>query len=699
MPASAPLSLLVRTPMREDTESPLGYVLRVSEANGYDTPWHVFGLANVGQDEMQSPTLQFSKFAKVLGQHPSALSQMAYSRDEGGKPSYWLLGQSLGKSASEGYLRLRKPAICTQCVEEERHINAFWDLSAAVACPDHHCKALEKCPECFKHLSWFRPGLLQCSCGANLAHVAAEPVPVAVAEFMGFLRAKLYGVSLAAKQNTSGFPIKHLEGLTLLTLMQLAKKLGQHELLNRSVGVTGASSAVEASVDVLRDWPTRYHQFLARTGERLSQGGVVGGGLRRQFEPFYASMFKGRDWSKHTDFLRAEFVSFGLQQWGRAVLDNKLLRGQQSPERRFITKSEFARRHGLSKPTLERLIAEGSVHAEVAATAHSSRTVVDLVNTTLPTEKDGLLTVREAAAHVGLPVSVLLHLRDVGVFLKSPRVGHGTSWFKDDVYAFLETGRRLRQQVLTGPVVSLASVMRLKLRDSAAKGDVVAAVFDGRLVCAGLQGENLSGLMLDKNQVEDFVRIKRRETEGTTCSVADAAAETGLDRAVMAHAIEFGYFSASVYEGGSVRVSTSSVKRFNENFVSLARLAKERGTLARQLVHMCRERGLPVVELIRGGGASSQPILTKSNAAELVKDWDEARRAKSMRKIETRRLSQLESLRGYLNSLRERGEPLPLRAGRPNKVVIARACGFGRDVFSSMTPAMKVLSEYKLLDF
>jgi len=698
VPTRSPVSLLVRTPPPKASESLLGYALRVSEANGYDTPWHVFRLAGVGPDEMQSPKLQVGKLAKVLGLRSSALEPMGYSCEEGGESSYRLLGQSLGKGASEGYLRLRKPAICTQCVEGKGHIDAFWDLSAAVACPDHQCKVLEKCPECSMPLSWFRPGLLQCRCGANLASAAAEPIDAALAEFMGFLRAKLQGVSLATKANTSGFPVEHLEGLALLTLMQLAKNLGQHELLNRGVDADGASSAVEASVEVLRDWPAGYHQFLARTGERLAQRGVVGGGLRRQFEPFYESMFKGRTWSKHTEFLRSEFVNFGLRQWGRAVLDNKLLRGQQPTERRFITKSEFARRYGLSKPTLERLISEGSVRVEVAATEHSSRTAVDLASTTPPTEKAGLVTVREAAAQVGLPVSVLRHLREVGVFSKSPRVGHGTSWFRDDVQAFLEAGRGLPQQTLEGPVVSLESVMRRKLRDAAAKGGVVAAVFDGRLVCAGLQGQNLSGLMLDKKQVEDIVRLKRREVEGTTYSVADAAVETGLDRAVMDHAIELGYLQASAEEGRSVRVLASSVERFNERFVSLVRLAKERGTLARNLLSRCRERGLPVVELRRSGRVSSQPILTRSNAAELVKDWDQARLVESRRKFEARRLSQLESLRGYLDSLRERAEPLPRRAGNPNKAVIARACGFGRDVFSSATPAMALLAEYELLD-
>jgi len=41
------MPLLVRHPAPKPTESLLGYVLRVSEGNGYSSPWSVYRLARL----------------------------------------------------------------------------------------------------------------------------------------------------------------------------------------------------------------------------------------------------------------------------------------------------------------------------------------------------------------------------------------------------------------------------------------------------------------------------------------------------------------------------------------------------------------------------------------------------------------------------------------------------------------------------
>jgi hypothetical protein len=52
------------------------------------------------------------------------------------------------------------------------------------------------------------------------------------------------------------------------------------------------------------------------------------------------------------------------------------------------------------------------------------------------------------------------------------------------------------------------------------------------------------------------------------------------------------------------------------------------------------------------------------------------------------------TIRAHLDSLWERQEPLPRRAGRPNLTSIAAACGFDRGIFYTNEAVAACLAEY-----
>ncbi|HEX6705321.1 MAG TPA: hypothetical protein VF169_11225 [Albitalea sp.] len=56
------------------------------------------------------------------------------------------------------------------------------------------------------------------------------------------------------------------------------------------------------------------------------------------------------------------------------------------------------------------------------------------------------------------------------------------------------------------------------------------------------------------------------------------------------------------------------------------------------------------------------------------------------------------TFKAHLDSLWERQEPLPRRAGRPNLTSIAAACGFDRGVFYSNEAVAAHLTEYEEKD-
>ncbi len=694
------MSLLVRTPSPKVTESLLGFVLRVSEANGYDTPWHVLRLACIDQGQMQTAGLPVEKLAQIMNRSADTLRHLAYHANIGGSSHFKILGHALGQSLRQGPLRLRLPVFCPQCVQEDGYIDAFWDLSAAIACPKHRCQALRHCPTCDNAIRWFRPGLLACSCGASFAGSALPAVDQSMVELMSIIKAKLHGRSLSEQPNMSGFPLALLEPIPLNSLLLILETLGaQHQRSFGRQAPKDGSLAVDA-VEPFEHWPVGYHRFLTRLGNRFLAENVSASGLRKQFEPFYQAMFRNRSFSKDASFLRDEFIRFGLMTWGSAVVDRKLLRtSKPTSEQRFISKSELARRFNIWKPVMDRMIADGTVVVKTVPAGKHSRLVVDLKQSRPPVESTGIVNVREAANYLGLPVSVLNHLRDAGIYATKPRVGHEQSWHKGDMEEFLVRGLSLAKVTSSWSqdVLALKEVMRLKLRDASAKADIAVAIFDGRLRVVGRFGENLGGLLLDRVQVDEFVSAKRLAAEGNSYSLSEAAERTGLDVMVVSNAIAQGLLVCKE-RNGRLRVSARSVECFNAEYVTLSRISDEIGTLAQHLLRRCGRHGIPVILVSRPNDQSSQPILARTWEPELMRIWrmemEQRSRNAAVNLPEDRQSLRENALRKYLEDLGYSGRRLPRRAGVPNKAVIARACGFSRDVLYDCPTVIKLLDDF-----
>ena len=692
------MPLLVRTPAPFKDESLLGYVLRVSEENGYDTPWHVFQLAGLAQCEMRSPSLPPKKLAAILNHEARDLMELAYTSEEAA-PAYKLLNHDLGRSAKDSFLRLQEPAFCPHCVQEKGYIEAFWDLSAAIACPEHHCSPISRCPACGESVRWFRPGLLRCRCGADLSEAGSISMTTATVELMGLLKAKLNRAPLEALSNTSGFPVAELDSTPLLALMRLLHTLGKRCLRSQGRSELDQRTSIITAGEVLSDWPRNYHQVLSDIGRLLAEDGLNGVGLSRQFNAFYNGLFARKALSEHVQFLKDEFVIFGLQHWGSAIIDPKLApKPKQTEEARYISREEYARRYGLSDYKLKQMIADGVVSAKKVAAGKTHRIVIDLANTQPPADSEGIVTVREAAKIIGLPVSVLRHLRTCGAFEAKPRAGQAASWHIDDVKAFLMKGIALADMIdQEPPMISLSEVMRSKFRDANTKGDLVVAILHGHLRALGRKGDSFADLLLDKAEVQLFVRSKRRGAGTETCSIAEAALATGLDPTAVKPAVDLGLLDATERDG-QTRVSIASIARLTSCYLSLACLAKELKTTTAKLLRICQEKGVKVQEVPRQNCNSPSRLILLAERDLLLEGWIAAQPRRSDAATSRSREAYELALRNYLRQLTEQGSLLPRRAGSPNKALIARACGFHRDVLYDHQNVVAVLDAHDQLE-
>ena len=671
------MALLVRTPLPYPTESLLGFVLRVAEQNCYDSPRDVWTVAGVPGGLGLAVGFPVELLSGALGQSPLSLRQIAYRTRDDARRAFKILGHALGDDLRNGPLRLKRPAFCPECAREDGYVDVFWDLAAAVTCPRHKVMALRNCPGCEKPLSWMRPGILRCACNASLAAAEQLPADPSVVELMAVVQARLHGRDGSALENSTDLPIRQLIAMPLSALVRMLQTLGAYSLASGVVSSSKDPNAIVRVAQILADWPHGYHTFLSELGGKVLQSGPKPLGLRKQFARFYAAMFKNRIFSEHAEFLRDEFLRFGYERWGAAYVDSKFFEPGKAPERtRFMTPTQVTRRFHIWKPTMERMIAEGTLVTRMIGAGASARTLIDLDGSRLPAQSVHNLTAREAAAALEIPVSVLKELRRRGVYKAGPHRGRASTYFQDDVQAFRAHAISLPVNVnaATAKGKSISEIMRLKFKSTGAKAEIISAVLSGTIAVCGRDRDTVGGLVLDATEVDRRILELRCERQGRMYTLIQCARATGLDQSAIRNAVNVRLLTGKTVDG-ALRITRESVDSFNEQYATLSALANRLTTSSRCLHILCRRNHITVKSVARATGAVAQVFVYRKDEPGLVSLWEASpsgRRARA-------KPSCAERVRQYLQGLEERGEHLPRRDGRPQKLQIARACGMSRE--------------------
>lgn len=608
--------VLLVTPWHKPMESLLGYVLRVSERNGYDSPWHVMSHAGIPQGKMDSAGFPFAQFAEIIGRIPDDLAPISYVRtnDEGIR-EFQILGQPLGGTLSSTPLRLNKPQLCPHCIREQGYIDAFFDLNLAVACPVHGQTLIGTCHECGESISWFRPGLLTCKCGADITKAHAGNVSAELTELMSIMMAKVHGKTLSDIDNPCNFPLEHLAPIPLRLFLDKMSELGEYNLSSLGRTESDSLSILQAAAEVLQHWPNEYHAFIRRhqaPGEDTHR-------LSTQYEKLFASLLERHKRIPGVDFLREELVSFAMKEWDGGVVDWRLAKGRTT-ERRLVSNSEMAARIGVDWRTLRKWGTQGIIPMRTAKAGSQKRYVIDTkVATTLRRADGRSLGEREAAAFVGLPVSVLQSLRRSGhfevQFLPTPL----KAFHELDLNAFSEKVLALGEKLDHPPAnsTSLQDVMRLKFRNAEGKADFVRAALSKVVSTIGRTGKSVQSLLFQADQVESFLRDSRAEADSNTWSISEAAKFLHCDSSVLPTLIEEKLIDA-VDLADRIRVTEESVRAFDSLYVALARLAKESGTSSRKLQSSLAAQNIPMKMVRRGYGKAEQPFILRNQIGYLT---------------------------------------------------------------------------------
>lgn len=498
------MPLLVRHPAPHSTESLLGYVLRVNEANGYSSPWSVYRLAGMKSHEMRASGVRLDKLSGITNWPAEKLDAIAYSAPPG-QPRWSRL---LGHPVLPRDLNLRRPRFCPQCVREKSFLEAHWDLGLMVVCPIHRCTLISSCPQCGCVLRWFRRGLLECECGSDLSSFWLTSIPEAEASLLDIIRRKALS-SPPDASNPMGLPHDQMMAMGLRSMLLVLRTIAKHRILADGMGDWGNDKEiVSAAARVLVNWPANFIALLEDIGRQLSAD--ISGGVGKQFGSIYWGLFRNKAMGgpKQTEFLRVAFLDFAINHWGRGFVDHKILKKLEGlSTKRFLTQTEFAAKICVQQSTVARLLRNSSLASKRVKCGVADRIVVDTDQMSIPRTWPGkIYRVRDAAKCLGLSVSVLRALKKSGIYEVNHLLPTRAGFHELDVKAFTKKMLDLAQGLMPTSIrgketVTLQSVLCGRRDSVEVKLSLVRALLSKDLTVLGNSDGTVGGLVINSSYV------------------------------------------------------------------------------------------------------------------------------------------------------------------------------------------------------
>ncbi len=153
----------MRTPILYDDESLASYILRLSEANYYESPHWILQLAGCSANRILKFDLHNSKATK-LSQLTGIDDKSLQSRTFGAWRGGYLISYEVNQKATH---------LCPDCLKESAYARFLWDYEIGQVCPIHRCNLIDRCLQCQQVIRWLRPSVVKCNCGFDFRNSLA----------------------------------------------------------------------------------------------------------------------------------------------------------------------------------------------------------------------------------------------------------------------------------------------------------------------------------------------------------------------------------------------------------------------------------------------------------------------------------------------------------------------------------------------
>lgn len=578
------------TPGIYSTESYAGYILRLSELNGFRTPARMLERCEAIPHRMSLTMTDPQLLARLTGRESSTFFDSAYKRQAD-------KGTGLSLVGNEVFLNSLRPGntrVCRACVADKEFIEAHFDLQIMVGCPEHICMLDEFCGNCSKHINWQRSGLLKCVCGSDLGVRRCSPITDVEAEFLEIIRRKVHRIPLEARSR-NGFPVIDLGRMRLNSLLYLSRVLGRRAT-GEQVGLPleDHSAIAKTAAVVLSCWPDNALRWFEEIGP-TSDGAKCFTLGNSHLRSIYSALLERKLYKDDFGFMRNALSLFARRQGNYGCRTSAQPQIDPPRAQEYVTMKSFAREIGINPGRVRQVVELNGIEA-LKTYHHSSGLLIK--RDALQQFKDKgkvIYSLRSAAARLGVPASVLREMRSRGIFVAKCRpmmIGYHEADLAECEKKIIEGSHRgQRKAVSEVAMIPLSRVLRSKQFSFSGKGDLLERMLSGDIEGSQSTDGTISGILIPQSLLEGFSKGRRhgnRSTEscanGMKC--LDVAAQIGMRREAIGCLIRDGYLAGRRI-GRSWSISAGSVAEFQLKYRSVAALAKDWKITSSALTRAC----------------------------------------------------------------------------------------------------------------
>lgn len=485
---------------------------------------------------------------------------------------------------------------CPSCIVQAGWMRPIWRLKVATICVVHRTRLVQACSQCR-----YSPSLQEmlhgaCKCGhrfvetsiqatrteLQIAHALSDSLNGAVTLNLGETDVKLLTPQLVRLICYTGQFVKG-------PLLRRPGKIRELEDISVAAGL------VAGTAKLLADWPSAFWSCL----ESFVDVAPADASVRRVFGALYHVLYQDlRDPS--FQFLRDAFELFLLEHWrGELCGRHRLFNHQTIQDHRHQGLARVARASGIGSKTLRRMVHQDRFPANHFDPA-SKRQLITINKEELARilpDQAAYIDLRSTARLLGLKRSRLRQLIAHGAILADakPDFARSNHWHlqRSEVFGLLEDLRRGSVGVsVDAGVVTLNHALRYWRVSAAELGALIRTVRQQGIQYGLAVADRLSDMRFRKSDLQVWLRDARASTT-TWVSISRAAELLGLKEQVVYELVARNFLIADVItKGGHAvrRIALPSLQQFEETYVAVSVLAKQRNTSSRSLLQQVASR-------------------------------------------------------------------------------------------------------------
>ncbi|HEX8456390.1 MAG TPA: TniQ family protein [Pyrinomonadaceae bacterium] len=517
---------LLRTERPLPDESPVGFVLRLTELNGYETPWWVLCLSGLEPSALHNCQFVFGSqwnvelLSVVTGVNPSELSALKYAAAPTKNSTYRY--EVFGSPIARYFICPKHPKICPACLRTSGYCRKIWELAPVTVCPLHRCMLIDECPKCKKRISWVRREVSVCRCGydwrdAPLNAVSGSELSVVlrVYRLCNLPSGKAVPVRKSDVNPLDDLDLEYgLSALFFLAAQDRGVTDTTGKLSVKGKRNTELHNLLVKFAAVFDRWPKKFEEFLSRRRGRFPSKRASGSGLYKDFGTFYYGLYYNLSSDKF-DFMRRAFEDYVGRYWSggyAAVLMRR--KGSGLNDRKYISRNEARIRLRVNHPYINWLIEQGMLKALVRERSKKRMFLIEAASVAkLEPEFRDLLTGEQAAQLLNVTPRTILEL--VRYKCLKPRRGpniDGLAHWKftrSEVNELLSSlDNRIVQDInpREADLMNLSAIMRTNINRLYNLGSFLRAVLDGRISpCGKDESGGLKRFLFAKEKVNNLL--------------------------------------------------------------------------------------------------------------------------------------------------------------------------------------------------